>query len=371
MIDPARFVEVIQEEGIELFAGVPDSLLKALNTELDFGSATNVVAANEGAAVALAAGHYIASGKPAAVYMQNSGLGNAVNPLASLTSPEVYGIPMLLLIGWRGEPEVPDAEQHRLQGKITQNTLEDLGIPNWMLRSDSSGWEQLVGDAIEVSVERSRPVAFLISKGTFDTQPSRPDQDPVGLTRRAAISAIVAGMPDRTLYVSTTGYTSRDLHSIRRERREAGRRDFLMVGSMGHAISIALGVALERPDTPVVCLDGDGAMAMHMGALTMVGQAVPANLTHVLLDNGVHESVGGQPTSLNGFDSAAIAAACGYRSVHSVKDEGSLAALLMQVPNVQGPTFISIKTRVTSTEGGDRPSDFSGRLAALRSDLGS
>jgi phosphonopyruvate decarboxylase len=372
MIDPAEALRVLTQAGIRFYTGVPDSLLKDLNAcvadEVD--ASLHAVAHNEGGAVALAAGHYLATGDPGLVYMQNSGLGNAVNPLVSLSSPQVYGIPMVLMIGWRGEPGRHDEPQHAHQGRVTEEMLATLDIPTYRLTADTQDWAEVISEAVKESIRSMRPTALLVSSGTFalyqrGVAPSG-DEFP---RRIEALSAIVEGLSPETCYVATTGYTSRELAALRAERGEPGERDFLGVGSMGHAASIALGMALARPDLSVVCLDGDGSLAMHLGVMALVGGRRPSNLGHVLLNNRVHESVGGQASALEDVDPVAVALACGYPSATSCVTLEGLTGLVGSTSAGSGPWFLEVK--ISSGTIGDlpRPDGFGSRLGRLRQSL--
>ena len=309
MINIEKFVKGLESSGVDFFCGVPDSLLKPFCAYVtDHCADRHVIAANEGGAVALASGHYLATGNPALVYMQNSGEGNAVNPLASLADPDVYSIPMVLLIGWRGEPGVHDEPQHVKQGKVTVPLMETMGIPVSVLDGVATARR-----AVRQAKKESRPVALIVRKGTFEAyqlQTKRPD---IARARReAVIERLLRKLPADAVIVSTTGMISRELYETRERRGEGHARDFLTVGSMGHASQIALGIAMAQPKRPVVCLDGDGASIMQMGNMAIVGQSGCANLTHIVLNNAAHDSVGGQPTVGGAIGLKRIAAACGY-----------------------------------------------------------
>jgi phosphonopyruvate decarboxylase len=371
MIDPSAVLSALSRSGVDFFTGVPDSLLKEFNACLaaEVAPDHHVVAPNEGSAVAVAAGHFMATGGIGLVYLQNSGLGNAVNPLVSLTSPHVYGIPMLLMIGWRGEPGLPDEPQHRHQGAVTEETLALLEVPVYRLTPDTDDWMELLEDAVEVARSRARPTALLISAGTFGKYQQGPKNDvrPDLALRSDALSAILDTLPASTFYVATTGYTARELAALRIQRAEVASRDLLVVGSMGHASSIALGMALARPDLPVVCLDGDGSLGMHLGVMAMIGLRQPPNLGHILINNEVHESVGGQPSAFRAADAAAIALACGYRSLGSCERLSDLVTRLKSAAEESGPWFVEVKVRQGTLTDLPRPEDFVARLERLRS----
>lgn len=320
MIDSSAFLDWLETAGVDFFAGVPDSLLKNFCACLtDNRPGSHVIAANEGGAVALAAGHWLATSHPALVYMQNSGQGNAVNPLASLADPDVYSIPMLLLVGWRGEPGVKDEPQHVKQGKITLSLFETLGIPVEVIPNDEAAARDLVAASVAKALAESRPVALVVRKGVFGPYVlQHKPADIADLRREAAIEGVLRALPPRAVVVSTTGMISREVYETRERFGQDHSRDFLTVGSMGHALMIALGITKAQPDRPVVCLDGDGASIMQMGNLAIAGQSGCTNLHHIVLNNAAHDSVGGQPTVGGAIDLPAIATACGYRIAPSL-----------------------------------------------------
>lgn len=314
MVDVRHVVEALLGIGVDLFCGVPDSLLKSFCAHLTDNCGENhVIAANEGGAVGLAAGHYLATGMPALVYMQNSGQGNAVNPLASLADPDVYSIPMVLLVGWRGQPGVKDEPQHVKQGKITVSLFETLGIPTEILPDDDESAAEMTRKMVERAKAESRPVALIVRKGLFaeyKLQNKKPDI--AALPREQAIEDVLKSLPEDAVVVSTTGMISREVYETRERLGQDHSRDFLTVGSMGHASMIALGIARAQPSRRVYCLDGDGASIMQMGNMAIVGQSGCTNLTHIVFNNAAHDSVGGQPTVGGAIDLPAIASACGY-----------------------------------------------------------
>ena len=323
MIEVERFVDGLKAAGVEFFAGVPDSLLKSFCAYVtDTCGENHVIAANEGGAVGLAAGHYLATGKPALVYMQNSGQGNAVNPLASLADPDVYSIPMVLLVGWRGEPGVKDEPQHVKQGKVTLSLFETLGIPTEVLPEDESEALELTRKMIERAKSEKRPVALVVRKGLFaEYKLQNKVPDIAELKREDAIQGILSPLPDDAVIVSTTGMISREVYETRERLGQGHARDFLTVGSMGHAIMIALGIAKAQPTRKVICLDGDGASIMHLGNMAICGQSGCSNLTHIVLNNAAHDSVGGQPTVGGKIDFEKIAEELGYNVLQSPQDQ--------------------------------------------------
>lgn len=314
MIDVEKFVGVMKSTGVDFFTGVPDSLLKSFCAYVTDNCGENhVIAANEGGAVGLAAGHYLATGKTALVYMQNSGQGNAVNPLCSLADPDVYSIPMVLLVGWRGEPGVKDEPQHVKQGKVTVSLFETLGIPTEILPDDDESAADVTRKMVEKAKAESRPVALIVRKGLFAEYKLRfPKPSVSDLKREQAIEGVLRALPEDAVVVSTTGMISREVYETRERLGQDHSCDFLTVGSMGHASMIAMGIAKAQPSRQVFCLDGDGASIMQMGNMAIVGQSACSNLTHIVFNNAAHDSVGGQPTVGGAIDLPAIAAACGY-----------------------------------------------------------
>ena len=318
MLDQERVFHTLEENGVTFFVGVPDSYLNGFcNHALARFPERIVIAANEGNAVGIAAGHYLASREIPLVYMQNSGMGNTVNPLASLADADVYAVPMLLLIGWRGQGNTePNHPQHKLQGEITPGLLDLLHIPYTVLEDDDEHFAAAVEKAVRFCRETRRSYGLIAPKGVMAASEKANNADAVyPMSREEAIEVILDAMPGDTIYAATTGRATRELFFLRERRGETKDRDFLNVGSMGHASSVALGMALARPDRRVVVLDGDSAAMMHMGALTMVSKHPAPNLLHVVLNNGAHESVGGQPSAGHRVDFTRIAEACGYATV--------------------------------------------------------
>lgn len=322
-----EFFDSLKENKVSFFTGVPDSYLNGFCNylKLNFLASENVITANEGNAIAFAAGYYLSTGELPLVYMQNSGMGNSINPLVSLTDTHVYSIPMILLIGWRGEPETKDGEreQHIMQGRLTKPLLDDMGI-SYHIISDSTAQED-VSWAANYAREKSKTVALIVPNGVLTEKKKNDADDKYPLSREEAISIILDVMPKDTLYVASTGRATRELFCQREIRGEDHSHDFLNIGSMGHGSSVAMGLALGNPKRRVVCLDGDAAAIMHMGAMTTVSKLELPNFTHVVLNNGAHESVGGQPSVGQLIEFTKIAEGCGYYTVgRSVENEEQL-----------------------------------------------
>lgn len=328
MLDQKKVFESLAQHGVTYFAGVPDSYLNGFcNYALANCGDRNVITANEGNAVALAAGRYLATKEVPLVYMQNSGEGNAVNPLASLVDKDVYAIPMFLLIGWRGQGNTePNHPQHKLQGEITTGLMDLMHIPYSILTDDNEEFAKVVEKGVKYCKEYRAPYALIAPQGVMaDSDKPNNVDDLFPMSREEAIEVILDHMPADTIYSATTGRAARELFFLREKRNETKAHDFLNVGSMGHASSVALGIALSRPDRNVVALDGDSAAIMHMGAMTMVSKVKAPNFLHVILNNGAHESVGGQPSAGHLLNWTKIAEACGYETVgHPVTTETEL-----------------------------------------------
>ena len=361
MIRPEFFIEKLRENGIDCFAGVPDSLLKNICAYItDHCDAEhNIIAANEGAAIGLAAGHYLATGQPACVYMQNSGEGNIINPLASLTDPEVYNIPVLLLIGWRGRPGVHDEPQHVKQGKVTTGLLNTMGINFDVLSKEQDKAEKQISKAID-ALKKKDVYALVIEKDTFeDYKLLNVEKNDLTMSREEAIQTVAAALGEKDCIVSTTGMISRELFEYRAAMNQGHERDFLTVGSMGHASQIALGIAMAKPDRKVWCFDGDGAAIMHMGSMAIVANKAPKNYVHVVFNNGAHDSVGGQPTVGLKIDLPAVAKAVGYKASITVisKDEleKELSTLNSQLSTLGGPVLIEVKVKKGNRKDLGRP----------------
>ena len=357
MISPKFFIDTLGSYGIDFFAGVPDSLLKNICAYIadNKDAKHNIIAANEGAAVALAAGHYLATGQAGVVYMQNSGEGNIINPLASLTDREVYHIPVLLLIGWRGRPGVHDEPQHVKQGKVTTGLLNVMGVNYDVLSQDEAKARQQIEKAVE-ALSRNEVYALVIEKGTFeDYQLQSIEQNDLTLTREEAIQTVASVLDEQDAIVSTTGMISRELFETRTAWGQGHERDFLTVGSMGHASQIALGIALEQPQRTIWCFDGDGATIMHMGSMAITASKAPANYVHVVFNNGAHDSVGGQPTVGLRIDLPAVARAVGYQAAFSVATREALQTLLQNVKSQQGPVLIEVKVKKGNRKDLGRP----------------
>jgi len=352
MIDTKRFYDLLKDAGIDFFSGVPDSLLSNLcscikdNTPKD----KNIVAANEGNAVAMCAGYHFSTGKCGVVYMQNSGEGNAVNPLLSLADEKVYSVPMLLIIGWRGEPGKHDEPQHVKQGEVTLELLRAMGIEYCIL---DDNYEQQLSYAMKYINERNVPYAFVVRKGSFSPYKTEIQDSNYELSREDALKLILGELTENDIVVSTTGKTSREIFEIRESRNQGHSNDFLTVGSMGHTASIAYGMCVGT-DKNVYCIDGDGSFLMHMGSMAVIGSSLPSNFKYILNDNNAHESVGGQPTCTKSIDIPAILTACGFETVFVAERQDELTKY-MKLLKQQERSCLVIHTKQGSRDDLGRP----------------
>ena len=351
-----KFLDVI---GAEFFAGVPDSQLKALcNYLMDtygVNGTNHIIAANEGNAVGLAAGYHLATGKIPVVYMQNSGEGNVINPVASLMNDKVYGIPCIFVIGWRGEPGIHDEPQHIFQGEITCKLLDDMDIPYMILSKDTAEDEvELRMKEYREYLNNGKQVAFVVRKGALEFDGKVKYENADTLRREDIIKHIVDVSKEDTV-VSTTGKASRELFEIREANGQGHGYDFLTVGSMGHSSSIALEIALQKPEKKIWIIDGDGAVLMHMGAMAVLAANKPGNIVHILINNGAHETVGGQPTEMGGIDPVKIAEGCGYPNAVSVDTFEKLDQALKEAKDRNELSLIEVKCAIGARDDLGRP----------------
>ncbi len=357
MIRPGFFIEKLGEIGVDCFAGVPDSLLKNICAYITdhFDARHNIITANEGAAVGLAAGHFLATGQPMCVYMQNSGEGNIINPLASLTDPEVYDIPVLLLIGWRGRPGIHDEPQHIKQGKVTTDLLNVMGVRYEVLEKEEDKAAEQIERAAQ-ALRNKEVFALVIEKDTFESYKLiNEEKNDLPLSREEAIHMVVSALNKEDCIVSSTGMISRELFEFREAMHQSHERDFLTVGSMGHASQIALGIALAQPGRRIWCFDGDGAAIMHMGSMAIVASKKPQNYVHVVFNNGAHDSVGGQPTVGLMINLPAAAKAMGYSQTISVDNKEDLIDALKTINTLHGPLLFEIKVKKGNRKDLGRP----------------
>ena len=355
-MDIEKFIEILDAE---FYTGVPDSQLRALCDYLmdkyGVNKKNHVIAANEGNCVGIAAGYHLATGKVPVVYMQNSGEGNVINPVASLLNEKVYAIPMIFIIGWRGEPGIHDEPQHIYQGEITLQLLKDMGLEYFIVDKESSFEDIAVAmRSFRQKLSHGKNVAFVVRKNAFFYHKNTEYKNNNTLIREEVIKHIVNVSKDDPI-ISTTGKISRELFEIREENHQSHKYDFLTVGSMGHASSIALGIALNKPKDKIWCIDGDGALLMHMGAMPVVGTSKVKNLIHIVMNNAAHETVGGMPTVMGKIELSDMAKACGYETVFTVCNAEMLEKALLEAKNCNSLTFIEVKCAIKSRKDLGRP----------------
>jgi phosphonopyruvate decarboxylase len=358
MIEPKLFYDLLIENDVDFFTGVPDSLLKNICAYITdkTDSEHNIIAANEGNAIGLASGYHLATGKTPLVYMQNSGLGNAVNPLLSLAAPEVYGIPILLMIGWRGEPGVKDEPQHVKQGEVMLAMLDAMKIDYEILPNDIEIAKPIIEAMIQQMQESKTQKALIIKKNTFDKYALQGSSvNHYQLSREDAIQTLIGHLDESDIIVSTTGKASRELFESRAAENSGHQRDFLTVGSMGHANQIALGIALKKKNRTVYCFDGDGAALMHTGGIGIIGSYKAANFKHILFNNGSHESVGGQPTIGLEINMAPIAEGFKYKAIFQASSLEEINTLMPRIKAIDGPILFEIKIASSSRADLGRP----------------
>lgn len=347
MLDQKRVFQTLDNNGVSFFTGVPDSYLNGFcNYALENCGNRNIIAANEGNAVGIACGHYFATKEIPLVYMQNSGMGITVNPLVSLADKDVYAVPMLILVGWRGQGNSePNHPQHKLQGEITPAIFEIMHIPYTVLSDDDEEFSETIKNAINYCKEIRQPYGLIAPKGVMAASEKANNIDNMyPMSRERAMEVILDHMPADSIYSATTGRATRELFFLRERRGESKKNDFLNIGSMGHASSVALGIALEKKDRKVVVLDGDSAAIMHMGSMTMVSKLNVPNYMHVVLNNGAHESVGGQPSAGHKINFTKIAEGCGYATIgKAVETEEDLIIAINALKDCGKASFIDCR----------------------------
>lgn len=354
------FLKKLEDTGIEVIAGVPDSTLKPFcdGLQLYQGKLKHYVTPNEGAAVGMATGAYLASGKPACVYMQNSGIGNAVNPLVSLANERIYGIPILFIVGWRGEPGIKDEPQHVFQGEITCKCFELLEVPYAII--DEATTIDTVAEILnkaEALFAQNKQFSIIVKKGTFEKDKQFIWNNEHELIREEVLAKLLEKVDEKDCIVSTTGKISRELYE--QSNQIKGNHDgiFMTVGGMGHASMIALGIAKQRSDKRVYCIDGDGAVLMHMGTLPFIATEAPENFVHIVINNEAHESVGAMPTGCQGVQLASVAKTVGYSHAERIQTMDELGHMLAAIKDCKGPVLYEIMVSLQSRSDLGRPSE--------------
>lgn len=341
MINPKDFFETLKDNNYEYFCGVPDSTLKDLCSYIDDNANDHLICANEGSAIGSAIGYHLATGKVPIVYMQNSGFGNAINPVLSMASKEIYKIPMLILVGWRGEPGIKDEPQHMHQGKVLLPSMGAMELDYDMLPTKFESAQRVISDITRKIKSDNRPYFLVIKKGTFDEYKGQEKQDTNILNRIDVIKEITSTFTNEKV-IASTGFISRELFEIREESTKNHGQDFLTIGAMGHTSQIAYAYA-KHSRSKTICLDGDGSFLMHMGGTTTIKAHPNTNIIHIVLNNGAHLSVGGQPTMAAKLKLSDIARECGFNQSYCVKTQEELTKTLNEIKDKTGPIFIDIK----------------------------
>ena len=357
-VAPEYFFDFLKSLDVDFFTGVPDSTLKEFTTfiETQVPLEKHIVVANEGNSIALATGYHLATGKIPLIYMQNSGFGNSINPLLSLADPAVYSIPMIIMVGWRGEKGTKDEPQHKKQGDIQIDLLESLKIPYCIFSQEQLTYKK-IESMVNNSKEKSCPCVILVKRGTFDKTSQKISQGTKGVgSREATLELILSNLSDKDIVVSTTGKTSREIFEIREKNKQSHKKDFLMVGSMGHVSSISLGIALNLKNRNVFCIDGDGSFIMHMGALSTIGKLNPSNFRHIVLNNYSHESVGSHKTAADSIDILGIAKANNYSYTARISSKQNFLKDFDNFKSSEGPSLIEIIVDVQTRSSLGRPS---------------
>ncbi|OUW73502.1 MAG: phosphonopyruvate decarboxylase [Pelagibacteraceae bacterium TMED216] len=357
MIEVKKFFNFLNRKKIDFFTGVPDSVLKDTKNYFENKKTKNhLVVANEGLAVATCIGYYLSSKRIPCMYMQNSGLGNAINPLSSIAHPNVYSIPMLILIGWRGANNEKDEPQHKVKGKITKKILQLLGI-KYCVISKTRDLIKL-GKLINYSKKKNVPVACLIKKNILKSKidvKKKASSNKNQISRELFISKLITRLKNNTKIISTTGYTSRELYQIRKNKKNNNGKDFYMVGGMGHTSTVAFAVSLINTKSQIICLDGDGSFLMHMGSIINIGKFADKNFKHILLNNNIHESVGGQKSNIDKVNLKKLILAAGYKNFFKIDKKVHLEKNLSKFMNSAGPSFLEVKIKQGAIKNLQRP----------------
>ena len=348
MLSPEIFYNTLIKNGIEFFCGVPDSLLKSICGYISDNTTSNnhIITSNEGGAIGVGIGYHLATNKVPLIYMQNSGLGNAINPLLSLADPDVYSIPMFLLVGWRGMPSEKDEPQHVKQGRIMIPLLESMEIPYAILPQDNDELDNCIINSLEIAKKKSSPFVLIAKKNHFQSYDyNLKINNSLKMTREEALKIIISHLNDSDLVISTTGMASREIFEYREEDNKNHSNDFLTVGGMGHASQIALGVSSQCLDRQVICIDGDGAAIMHFGSLIINATESSKNFKHIIINNGAHDSVGGQLTAGFAINITKVAKKIGYNTLKSAANKEELSFKIQKLLQLDGPALLEVKVK--------------------------
>lgn len=354
MIKVITLIRLLKKNNINFFTGVPDSVLKELSFFLK-NHKKHVIATNEGAAVSIGIGNYLSSKKVPCIYMQNSGLSNALNPLISIAHKKVYSIPLILIIGWRGSPKIKDEPQHNVKGKITEDILKLLNINYSILRSnkDIIKFEK----QIKFAKKNKSIVACLIEQGTLEKITKiNIKENFYKLNKEYFLKMLLKNIKGSSKIISSTGYNSRELMYLRKKYNFKKSKDFYMVGGMGHTASVALGYSLNSKNK-TICIDGDGSFLMHLGSIKTAGTFAKNNFKYVLLNNNTHDSVGGQNTYADNINFEKLSKSLGFKKFYSIKDKQNIAKNIKKFINVKKPSFLEVKITNSNIKDLPRPKD--------------
>ena len=354
MIKVDALINLLKKNNTNFFTGVPDSVLKELSSYLK-NKRNHIIATNEGAAVSIGIGHYLSTKKIPCIYMQNSGLSNALNPLISIAHKKVYSIPLILVIGWRGSPRIKDEPQHNVKGKITQQLLKLLNIKYTVLKSNKDFAK--FDKQIKYAKKSKSIVACLIERGTLQKIiKSNSKKDFYNLDKEFFLKKLLEELPSKSKVIASTGYNSRELMYLRKKFNFNNSKDFYMVGGMGHTSSVALGFSLSSKNK-TFCIDGDGSFLMHLGSIMTAGNFANKNFKYILLNNNTHDSVGGQSTNADNIDFDRLSKSLGFKKFYSIKKKQNLRKIIKNFIKINSPSFLEVKVTNSKIKKLPRPDD--------------
>jgi len=356
MIKVNSLINLLKKNNSNFFTGVPDSVLKELSYSLQKKNKNNhIIATNEGAAVSLGIGHYLSTKNVPCIYMQNSGLSNALNPLISIAHEKVYSIPLILIIGWRGSPRIKDEPQHNVKGKITESILKLLNIKYTIIRSNSD--LKKFDKQIKIAKKKNTIVACLIEQGTLEKiERTNKRNDFYKLNKEFFLKTLLQIIDKNTKIIASTGYNSRELMYLRSKYNITKNKDFYMVGGMGHTASVALGYSLSSKKK-TICIDGDGSLLMHLGSIKTAGTFANKNFKYILLNNNSHDSVGGQNTYANDINFKKLSISLGFKNFYSIKDGKNLKKNIQDFLKSNTLNFLEVKVSNSKIKKLPRPTD--------------
>jgi phosphonopyruvate decarboxylase len=356
MIKVNSLIDLLKKNNSNFYTGVPDSVLKELSYSLQKkGKKNHIIATSEGSAVSLGIGHYLSTRKVPCVYMQNSGLSNALNPLISIAHKKVYSIPLILIIGWRGSPKIKDEPQHNVKGKITESILKLLNIKYTIIRTNSDLKE--FDKRIKIAKKNKTIVACLIEQGTLEKKKNLVKKnDFYKLNKELFLKTLLHTIEKNTKIISSTGYNSRELMYLRDKYKIKNSSDFYMVGGMGHTSSVALGYSLFSKKK-TICIDGDGSFLMHLGSIKTAGTFANTNLKYILLNNNSHDSVGGQNTHVNDIDLEKLSKSLGFKKFFSINDDKNMKKKIQNFLKGNSLNFLEVKVSNSKIKKLPRPTD--------------